>query len=74
MEAQANIPDAFSSWRHPEKLFFFFRKESLVLLKSDPTIWRLRQRLRLLLLLSLFVPTGGFLIIALVAFWQMSRP
>jgi hypothetical protein len=71
IEAQKRIPDAFSRSRHPEKSIFFFRKESLPLLKSGLELWRPRQRLKLLLLLSAFVPIVGFLIIAWIALPQI---
>lgn len=68
-EAQRLIPFAFSNFRHPEQFLFFFRKTSLPILKADQELWNLRQRLKLLLFLSLVVP---FLCLALLAFVAMT--
>jgi hypothetical protein len=59
-EAQREIPYASSKMRHPEKVFFFFRSKSVPLLKPDSALWKLRQRLKLLLLLSLALRVLGF--------------
>jgi len=56
LEAQRRIPSAFSTDRHPEQLLFFFRKTSLPMLRAESDLWRMRQRLKLLLVLSAFVP------------------
>jgi hypothetical protein len=56
LEAQRLIPSAFSTDRHPEQLLFFFRRTSLPMLRADSDLWRLRQRLKLLLVLSACVP------------------
>jgi hypothetical protein len=66
-EAGERIPFAFSSCRHPEKLLFFLRKDSVPLLKRDPTIWRLRQQVRLLLCLSVLLPPLLFLLLFFMA-------
>jgi hypothetical protein len=66
-EAGERIPFAFSHCRHPEKFFFFFRKESVPLLRRDRTIWRLRQRVRLLVWLSVLVPPLLVLTLFLIA-------
>jgi hypothetical protein len=66
-EAEREIPFAGSRMRHPEKLFYFFRKKSLPLLKADAPLWRQRQRLKLLVLLSLVVPILGFAALAITA-------
>jgi hypothetical protein len=66
-EAQERIPYAFSRIRHPEKTIFFFRGDSITLLRGDPEVWKLRQRFKMLLSLSALVPLIGFLIIACVA-------
>src|SRR3954470_20593618 len=66
-EAQREIPYAGSRMRHPEKVFFFFRSKSVPLLKAYAALWRLRQRLKLLLLLSLALPVLGFVFLAFTA-------
>ena len=68
-EAQRLIPFTFSSFRHPEQFLFFFRKASLPMPKADQELWNLRQRLKLLLFLSLIVP---FLCWALLVFAAMN--
>jgi hypothetical protein len=55
-EAARLIPFSFSNTRHPEKLFFFFRRTSIPMLKADTRLWELRQQLKVLLVLSLGVP------------------
>jgi hypothetical protein len=66
--ARERIPYAFDSFRHPEKGFFFLRKQSDPILQQDPVIWRLTCIVRKLMLLSIVVPVGGFSILALVAY------
>jgi hypothetical protein len=66
-EAQSKIPHATSRLRHPEKVLFFFRNKSLPLLKADPNLWKLRQRLKVLLLLSVALPFLGFALLACTA-------
>jgi len=54
--AQQEIPHIFDdNWSHPEKIFFFFRKRAVALLRSDNILWRERQRL-----LALEITTLGF--------------
>jgi hypothetical protein len=72
-EAQQRVPYAFSRMRHPEKLFFFFRKESMALLQRDAAIWRLRQQLRVLLWVSVLLPVVSFLLILFVAWPDLAR-
>jgi hypothetical protein len=67
VEAERNIPYAYSSFRHPEKLLFFLRKSSVQMLKRDDCVWKLRQRLILLLVLSVTVPCFGFLAFVIFA-------
>jgi len=67
-ESQREIPYASSRMRHPEKVFFFFRRKSLPLLKGDPMLWKLRQQLKLLLLLSAVLPVLLFAFLVLSAF------
>jgi hypothetical protein len=69
-EASALIPHALSYFGHPEKLFFPFRKNVIVLLKRDPYLWRLRQQLKLMLWLSLTVPLFFMISICLYAVWE----
>jgi hypothetical protein len=66
-EAERDIPYAFASMRHPAKLFFFFRARSLPLLKADSRVWKIRQRLKLLLVLSAVLPSLGLVCYAWVA-------
>ena len=66
-EAQRLIPFAFSNFRHPEKFLFFFRKTSLPMLRADGELWNLRQRLKLMLFLSLIVPLVCLAFLALAA-------
>lgn len=70
-QAKKDIPYSFSNMRHPEKLFYFFRKKSLPLLKSDSRIWSLRQQFKYLLILSFTVPILGFSILATYALAQI---
>lgn len=44
--AHKEIPFAGQRVAHPEKLYFFFRREALPVLRSDPEVWRLRQQLK----------------------------
>ena len=57
-----------TSERNPKNTLYFFRRRSLTILRGDHEIWRQRQRLKFLMLLSALVPLVGFLILALVAF------
>lgn len=68
VEAEKLIPFAFSPIRHPEKLLFFFRKSSLPLLRQDAEVWKQRQRLKLLLIISLILPICGFMSLLIYAF------
>jgi len=52
--ARKEIPYAFSQGRHPEKFFYFFRRKSYDLLKSDPSIWKVRQQVKYLTI-TLFI-------------------
>lgn len=65
-EARAHIPYAASSMRPPGKFLFFLRKGAVPLLQRDPRIWRMRQRLVALMVLSLTFPPVGMLAIAAV--------
>ena len=58
---------AFPPYAHPEKCFYFFRRRSRDLLESDPEIWRLRQLVKKLLVMSIASPICWFLLIVLVA-------
>ena len=66
-ESQREIPYAFSRMRHPEKLLYFFRSKSLPLLSGDSELWKLRQRLKLLLLLLVVLPVLFFAVLVLLA-------
>lgn len=54
--AKNKISNAFEPYADPDKLFFFFKKENLHLLKKDKQIWRLRQQTKILFALSIGVP------------------
>ncbi len=60
--AGRDIPHAFETRENPEKLFYFFRRKSLELLRSDPELWGLRQQVKLLTILSIIVPPVGFVV------------
>jgi hypothetical protein len=68
LEAQRLIPAAFFTDQHPEQLFFFFRKTSLPILRADLDLWRLRQRLKVLLVLSACIPLACMGFLAFCAF------
>jgi hypothetical protein len=57
--AQKEIPFAFSTTAHPEKIFYFFRRRALEFLSTDKEIWKLRQRFLLFSMVSFCVPVGG---------------
>ena len=42
--ARQEIPWVFDNWSHPEKAIFFFRKRAIDILRTDPILWRERQR------------------------------
>lgn len=64
--AQRELPT--SSLRHPENTIFFFRQRANDILRADCELWRQRQRLKTLLILSAAIPLGGlFLLLALAA-------
>jgi len=69
-EAGRLIPFAFSSTMHPEKVIFFLRKTSRPVLRADPNLWRLRQRVILLLLLSLLAPIACFVFLCTCAIFE----
>ena len=66
-DARRLIPFAFSNTAHPEKLRFFFRQTSVPMLKRDPSLWQLRQRVKALLCLSILFPIASFIIFAVRA-------
>ena len=51
--AQREIPFVFDNWNHPEKIFFFFRKRAVDILRPDPSLWRERQRFVVLVMVTL---------------------
>ena len=65
--ARKNIPYAFDSYAHPEKFFYFFRKRAMDVLKSDKELWDLRQKVKVLTILSFVVPLTVFLFLVLIA-------
>jgi hypothetical protein len=59
--ARAETPNAFSLAREPEKFFYFFRRKSYELLKSDSSLWNLRQQVKFLTItLFIVVPSLFF--------------
>lgn len=73
LEATKLIPYAFSSWRHPEKFFFFFRKSSRHLLLADPAVWKERQRFKWMLVICFALPAMAFITAAIFTFLQPAR-
>jgi hypothetical protein len=72
--AAREIPYAFDRWfNHPEKTVFFFRRRAAEVLRGDPLLWRLRQRLMLLYFLSILIPLLGFMSIGIVAFLETHK-
>lgn len=53
--ARREIPNAFERSRNPEKFFYFFRAKSAPLLRGNRRLWRLRQQVKALTLLSFIV-------------------
>ena len=73
-EAAREIPYAFDrGFAHPEKVIFFFRRRAAEILRTDPSLWRQRQRFILLSVLSVLLPVLGFLSIGVVAFIEIHR-
>jgi hypothetical protein len=58
-EAERLIPFAFSNTRHPEQFLFFFRKASRPMLRADECLWKLHQKLKVLLLASVLAPLAS---------------
>ena len=54
--------------RHPEKMFFFFRRRAVEVLRGDELLWRERQRFLFLFALSVLVPVLGFVSIGIFAY------
>jgi len=54
--AQRDIPRAFETCEHPEKLLYFLRRDSRELLRNDPELWSLRQQVKFLAILSIIIP------------------
>src|SRR5689334_17346776 len=72
--AQREIPYAFDRWfPHPEKAIFFFRRRAAEVVRDDPSLWRQRQRLILLSVLSVLIPALGFLTIGVIALMETQR-
>jgi hypothetical protein len=61
--ARREISYAFEFQAHPEKALYFFRRKSLDLLQGEPGLWKLRQRVKLLLVLAGVVPVLGFFVL-----------
>jgi hypothetical protein len=53
--AKKKILGAFDNFVDPEKFWFFYRKENVQLLRQDNDIWKLRQQIKTLLILSLIL-------------------
>ncbi len=66
--ARQEIPHAFNrAFAHPEKALYFFRPKTAEALRHDPPLFRLRQRVIFLTILSAVVPLLGFLGLGAVA-------
>jgi hypothetical protein len=65
-KAQREIPYAFSNTAHPEKIFYFFRKRSYSFFKEDAVLWKLRQKVKFLLLCSILIPILLLIMLALM--------
>jgi hypothetical protein len=59
--AQREIPRAFETCEHPEKLLYFLRRKSREVLRNDPELWGLRQQVKFLTILSVLIPPAGVL-------------
>ena len=57
--AQREIPRAFETCEHPEKLLYFLRGKSREVLRNDPELWGLRQQVKVLTILSVLVPPAA---------------
>jgi hypothetical protein len=57
--AQREIPRAFETYEHPEKLIYFLRRRSQDVLRDDPELWGLMLQVRILAILSVLVPPAG---------------
>jgi hypothetical protein len=57
--AQREIPRAFETYEHPEKLLYFLRHKSREVLRNDPELWGLRQQVKFLTILSVLIPPAG---------------
>ncbi|HUJ10075.1 MAG TPA: hypothetical protein VL171_08620 [Verrucomicrobiae bacterium] len=57
--AQREIPRAFETYEHPEKLIYFLRPKSREVLRNDPELWWLRQQVKFLTILSVIMPPAG---------------
>lgn len=65
--AEKEIPNAFSSRSHPEKIIFFFREKNRQLLQADHEVWRLREQTKILIIFSLCFPFLFIVIFFLLA-------
>jgi hypothetical protein len=54
--------------RNPEKVLFFFRASTVLRLKTDPEMWRLRQLLAVLLCAGVALPILFAAVFMMVAF------
>src|SRR5262245_22544837 len=71
-EASELIPFAFTRMRHPEKLFFFFRRSSMPLLKRDAHLWRMWRGFVISLALLFAIPVC-FLVFGAIRTFSMHR-
>jgi hypothetical protein len=71
--ALEEIPHAFDYWRHPRKFFFVFRKKCVPLLRSEPLLWKNRQRLLALLTISILFPLVSFVTLVIMAVLNAHR-
>jgi hypothetical protein len=65
--AKKDIPYAFEYVQHPEKFLYFFRAKSEAVLRQDHALWKLRNQVRVLLILSGVIPVGGVIAVVLTA-------
>jgi hypothetical protein len=60
------IPLAFEGVRHPEQVFYFYRRRAAEVLKSDDRLLRLRRRLIVVTWLALAIPLPSLIVVAMI--------
>jgi len=71
--AKRDIPHAFETCEHPEKLFYFLRRKSREVLRRDRELWGLRQQVKVLAILSVIMPPVGFAFLVRAAIFVVAR-